>query len=337
MRNRNNRIKFVLVLISALIFGASSAVSALQGIKISRSGSDAAFIKPAPWSGYWWSRQDSGMVNALKKYDAFVEQKTGANPGAAGWEANPANGHYYRNAPSWAGHCNGWAAAAILEPEPKQPKVVDGITFSVGTQKAILSEMYMTCYNEFYGKRRDHNFPLSLDIRPDIFHRLLIENIKNKKRPMVADTSFNKPVWNYPIYGYETSWTKNFFIPGCVFVTTTVYFVDDGVRADYVGTKWFSKNYHYVLYYNYNKEVTGGIWNIQSLWDHPDFIWVPTADSAPYGTLENPKLTPDLVHAITNGRPNYNMNFSISSSDSSEDRNISVLREAGINAEEYFN
>ncbi|MBI4864006.1 MAG: hypothetical protein HY815_27675 [Candidatus Riflebacteria bacterium] len=82
-----------------------------------------------PWSGVWWPRKPCELafmgfsqgLSPLEKYDSLVYSNWGRNPGAAAWEADPQNKH--NDAPQqgvdWAGHCNGLAAAAILEPEPK--------------------------------------------------------------------------------------------------------------------------------------------------------------------------------------------------------------------------
>lgn len=322
---------------------SSAAVFATERLQMPKEGTDKAFLEPQPWSGFWWPRSKKGMVQVMEKYDSFVEKKTGNNPGAAAWESNPRNGHYNPSSPGWTGHCNGWAAASILEPEPKAPRTVEGISFSVGDQKGLLSEMYMDCYSEFYGRRKNDDFPLSFDIRPDLFHRLLVENIKTKKRGMVADISYNSPVWNYSICGYTSEWKPGGLLSkDSVRVTTTVYFADDGVAADFLGTKYLKKTYNYTLKLNNNGEIVGGNWTLASLWDHPDFVWIPTADAPPRGTGENPKLKTAMIYEITRSRnrtqktpPLVMASVTRASADFESDHD-SVLAEAGIDAAEYF-
>ncbi len=53
----------------------------------------------------------------------------------------------------WWGHCNAWAAAAILEPEPVREGEVGGVRFRVGDAKALLTEGYMDVRSAFYGTR----------------------------------------------------------------------------------------------------------------------------------------------------------------------------------------
>ncbi|MBF0409372.1 MAG: hypothetical protein HQM10_18675 [Candidatus Riflebacteria bacterium] len=316
---------FGIVLAGLLIASPLSAQE--ERFTIQKKGSDKAMLNPAPWSGYWWDRKSGGIIDSFKVYDAAVEKKTGKNPGATAWESDQRNGHYDPAGPNWAGHCNGWAAAAILEPEPKTSKTYQGFTFSTANQKALLSEMYMDCYAEFYGKRKNNNFPLSSDIRPDLFHRLLVDNIKMKKRGIVADTSFNSPVWNYPIYGYEMTWKNTPLIPFQIEVSTKVFFADDGVDIHFLGTKTFTKDYHYYLYTNLKGEVIRGEWDVRSQFDHPDFVWVPTGDSPARGTGENPCIHPQFVHEIT-GR----------SGGSDTDENIdAIVTESGLNPNELFN
>jgi hypothetical protein len=154
-----------------------------------------------PWSGVWWPRKPCEMafmsfsqgLSPLEKYDSLVYSQYGQIPGAAAWEADPQNHHNEaaNNQVDWSGHCNGLAAAAILEPEPKRPiqvplgqygallKLVyphpgyapagmfrDGqndyrtyrantgsIELTVADQKALLCEMYMNVYTQQFENR----------------------------------------------------------------------------------------------------------------------------------------------------------------------------------------
>lgn len=149
-----------------------------------------------PWSGVWWPRKPCEMafmsfsqgLSPLEKYDSLVYSNYGQIPGAAAWEADPENRHNEAavNSTDWSGHCNGLAAAAILEPEPKRSIQVplgqygallklgyqhpgyapqglfrDGqndyrtyranvpyIELTVADQKALLCEMYMNVHTQ---------------------------------------------------------------------------------------------------------------------------------------------------------------------------------------------
>jgi hypothetical protein len=154
-----------------------------------------------PWSGVWWPRKPCELafmpfsmgLSPMEKYDTLVYSHYGQNPGAAAWEADPQNGHNEasRSSVDWSGHCNGLAAAAILEPEPRGPiqvplgrygalqKLVyqgaasvpagifrDGrndyqqyqarsnvVELTVADQKGWLCEMYMNVYTQQFENR----------------------------------------------------------------------------------------------------------------------------------------------------------------------------------------
>ncbi|MBF0543143.1 MAG: hypothetical protein HQM08_01855 [Candidatus Riflebacteria bacterium] len=341
---RRNSFAFFLYYFCIFIFCPSQLLAEGFNFLDTPNGSDSAFLASAPWSGYWWQKKGGYMFKGwdehpespLFKYDKYVEQKTGQNPGSCDWEGNRENKHYLPHNAGWEGHCNGWSAASILEPEPTASRTVDGITFTVGDQKALLSEMYMDCYCEFYGQRSEDPDYASPDIYPNIFHRLLVENIKTKHRAIVADIDPRKPVWNYPITGYETSWESS-ANKSRVYFTTKVYYIDDNVPAEYVGIKWFAKTYYYTLFLNEKGEVTGGNWTKSSVYSHPDFVWIPTAD-APADRLENPKLDTKFVHEIT-GHP-IPVPPAPSSPASAPNRlecDKALFVEAGVDLNEYLN
>lgn len=305
-------------------------------------GSARGEIKPNPWSGDWWSRKKGFLIHGwpghgtgpLQKYDAYVKSRTGRNPGATAWESNIHNNHYNPNAENWEGHCNGWAAAAILAPEPNRDRVRNGIEFKVADQKGLLSELYMNTYCNFYGNRNwgrpgdDYN-----DIYPDEFHRLLINYIASGKSAMICDTEAGRMVWNFPLYKFESNWSTGWFDDRKLKVTTTVYFVDDNVRPDFIGTKWFSQRLTYNLILDGQGNIVSGEWTGDSKANHPDFVWVPTADAPnpPNSNQENPCLEPRFVQEITEGPDNRD--FRGGSEFRSPD---ALLREAGVNLADVF-
>jgi hypothetical protein len=269
-------------------------------------------IKPAPWSGDWWSRKKGFLIKGwpghkpspFEKYDAYVHSVTGRNPGAHAWEKNPRNKHYNPQGEDWEGHCNGWAAAAILTAEPRHRRVRNGIVFETADQKGILSELYMNTYCKFYGNRYWGNSNDDIDdIYPDEFHRLLLEYIGTGKSAIICDTARDRQVWNFPLYKFETSWSTGWFDDSKLKVKTTVYYVDDGVKPEFLGTKWFRKTYTYNLYIDGGGNIIDGDWTGSSKNDHPDFVWVPTADAPnPNGSnQENPCLDPKFARKISQG------------------------------------
>ncbi|MEW6709402.1 MAG: hypothetical protein AB1403_06200 [Candidatus Riflebacteria bacterium] len=326
--------KTLLIILLLSLFSPLAAVSADDG---SASGE----IKPAPWSGDWWSRKKGFMVKGwpghspspLERYDAFVQSRTGKNPGAHAWESNPRNAHYNPNAENWEGHCNGWSAASMLTPEPRKKHVRNGIVFETSDQKAILSELYMNTYCKFYGNRYwGNNNDDPDDIYPDEFHRLLMQYIADGKSAMICDTSWDNQVWNFPLFKFESSWSTGWFDDSKLKVKTTVYYADDGVKPDFLGTKWFSTTYTYNLFLDGNGNIIEGEWTGASSKNHPDFVWVPTGDAPnpPNSNQENPCLDPKFVKEIVDGPETQDLR------DGTGRTPDMVIMEAGLNPQDIF-
>jgi hypothetical protein len=314
---------------------------ALAPLSLFAQNSASGEIKPAPWSGDWWSRKRGLLIKGwqghqpspFEKFDNYAKIRTGKNPGVHAWEADPRNNHYNPNAEGWEGHCNGWAAAAILTPEPTITRTRAGIQFTSADQKGLLSEQYMNCYCNFYGNRnwgKPGDDPD--DIYPDEFHRLLIKYIGSGKSAMVCDIAADRMVWNYPIYKFESTWSTGWFNDKKLKVTTYCYYVNDDVHPDFIGSKWFKVKYTYNLFLDDRGNIVSGEWTGESSKNHPDFVWVPTGDCTvpANSTLENPRLDPALVREICEGparetagvRASINPDFSI--------------QEAGLNPDELF-
>ena len=67
-----------------------------------------------PWRGYWWPNKGLPMLRPLEKFEGFAAAR-GRNLQATEWESS----HHVSHGLWWEGHCNGWAAASILRPEPR--------------------------------------------------------------------------------------------------------------------------------------------------------------------------------------------------------------------------
>ncbi|MBL4848748.1 MAG: pre-peptidase C-terminal domain-containing protein [Planctomycetes bacterium] len=111
---------------------------------------------------------DVNSLAPLRKYDLYIERKEGTNPKSAllelqGDEAKDFQHHIHGARKqdlddrgvsySWWGHCNGWAAAAIMEREPVGPITAEGIRFEVGDLKGLLTETYWGVDSDFTGRR----------------------------------------------------------------------------------------------------------------------------------------------------------------------------------------
>ncbi len=111
---------------------------------------------------------------------------------------------------SWFGHCNAWAAAAIVEPEPRQSTTVDGIEFTAGDVKAFLTEIYMESDSIFHGTRNNYHEDEESrdavdfkDISPAMFHIFFADQIGNRDKSFVIDRFTGDEVWNQPVKAYR--------------------------------------------------------------------------------------------------------------------------------------
>ncbi|MFT5433949.1 MAG: hypothetical protein ACI9OJ_004661 [Myxococcota bacterium] len=111
----------------------------------------------------------------------------------------------------WWGHCNAWAAAAILEPEPRHSSEVDGITFTAGDVKALITETWMELNSSFFGSRNDFHGSEDArkkinynDVTPGGFHIFFSDQIANHDKSFVIDRYTGDQVWNQPVKAFRS-------------------------------------------------------------------------------------------------------------------------------------
>jgi len=154
-------------------------------------------------------------VDGLSPLDKFallqhLEGNThGTNPWfAPAWEML---NHWSPAGSSWWGHCNGWAAAAMLTNEPRTDITVSvgegdkhDIEITASDQKGLLSESFYSQLSSFYGARYngDEDDDIS-DLSPRAVVQLVSIYIGQRGVPVVFDTSANEEVWNYPAWSYR--------------------------------------------------------------------------------------------------------------------------------------
>lgn len=109
----------------------------------------------------------------------------------------------------WWGHCNAWAAAAIMEAEPKVRGAVEhnGVTveFTPGEAKALVTELWMEHQSSFHGARHDDKENEGIkydDLTPAGFHIYFGTQIGQKKKGFVIDRYTGDQVWNQPVRSY---------------------------------------------------------------------------------------------------------------------------------------
>lgn len=135
----------------------------------------------------------------------YLDGQTRNNPFyLSAWELlnsyNPAGG-------SWWGHCNGWAAAAILTHEPRSSESISvggvDITFTTADQKGLLTESHYSTWSHFYGSRYYKEGDDLADLTPAAFQRLINFYIREQGVPLVFDTTASEAVWNFPAWAAE--------------------------------------------------------------------------------------------------------------------------------------
>lgn len=186
-------------LVDALVAFYDTVLQDLDGGRLTVAGGKLTHVDG-------WS-YELDELSPLDKYalDQWARGETSPNPFyAPAWEIlnhyNPAGG-------SWWGHCNGWAAAAILTDEPTttiagsiKGEAVDWTTADV---KGLLSEAHYSTYSRFYGARYDGADDDISDLTPAAFHKLVTFYVRDQGVPLVFDTSADEEVWNFPAYGVE--------------------------------------------------------------------------------------------------------------------------------------
>lgn len=290
-----------------------------------------------PYSGGYYAENDggthvvmSGGKSPLQKYD---EAFNGGSPKAVTWEKEK-----HLSGPAWAGHCNGFSAAAQRHPkEPAQSVTKNGVTFSPQDIKALLAEIYMNADYEFLGGNRcelDRNAIPSPDARadktkmgecedinPGTLHVAIANWIGKAKHTLIMDYNSDLEVWNYPLYKYDVlnkqevneAEARNLvsgvradyvFNPAAtrfVYLQTRLTYAN-ATRQEVLG-QLIAKtiDLSYVLELNAAGEVLGGEWaGAQSRQNHPDFLWVALEPLEPNGTryMGNPFVKNDQVIAL---------------------------------------
>jgi len=150
-----------------------------------------------------WS-YDVDDLSPLDKYalQMWADGNTSSNPFfAPAWEIL---NHYSPAGGSWWGHCNGWAAAAILTDEPREEITTQikghDMVWTHGDVKGLLTETHYSTYSRFYGERYNGEEQDINDLSPKHFHQLIQFYLRDQQVPMVFDTTKDEAVWNYPAF-----------------------------------------------------------------------------------------------------------------------------------------
>jgi hypothetical protein len=262
----------------------------------------AAEVQPNAWSGWWWPAFNGvgptlfAPSGPLDKYDQYTLALRGYDPGTRDWERQSV---YFPNTP-WAGHCNGFAAAALLEPEPQAPVTALGVTFSVADLKGLLVDYHFgDAATWSYGDE-------SAEVNPARFHSMLLDWIAgNHKGFAVTFDMGGGEVWSYPVYRFSSQWAPDTLEDGVWHVTTTVWMADMDVPPNFLGTQPYpgpdGKTFTYDVYGD-PRHPDDGAWTGNSAsgrFSHPTRIWYPDARVRnPDSRLVSPGLERDVLATL---------------------------------------
>ena len=251
-----------------------------------------------PWSGYWWPDSRGALVNGysaepspFEKYDAYVKGYFPDEITKIGLERE-----YDPDAEQWYGHCDHWAAASVLEPEPSFPGQLKGIPFRVGDKKGLLTAFYQGRFSYVTYGNPNYGGDDTSDIYPggvQGFHQTLISYISIQGLPIIMDIDPGEAVWNHPAYRYEMNWTDSGDTRN---VQCKVWMAANNVSPDFVGTQELVKTYNYSLKIDGTGEILDsepGEWIGDSINSHPDYLWFPG-----YVDVTTTYLDEDVVNEI---------------------------------------
>lgn len=227
-----------------------------------------------PWRGFWWSYKSNALAGSsnspLAKYDRYVESRTGVSPRVASWERTY---HKFKGI-AWEGHCNGWAASAVLRAEPRTSRFhqPSGTVFTVGDQKGILAEEDYCAVVAFYGTRnygKASNNPR--DIFPADFHKVLTYYIGQLGKVVAMDYMSSRSVDNNLISGYTMDIVQKSADSYTVTAKLNMHKYDSSYSQPPGVAPPYFRTYKYTLQVDAAGNAVGGSW----ISANPDFLWVP--------------------------------------------------------------
>ncbi len=286
--------------------------------------SHVAISSHKPWSSWWYPKREDFLFakeenSTLGKYDSIrnlmYKRANRSTPGSAREFEQKS---YNRNSAMWEGLCDAWAIASIVKPEPKRPVKFSAnfsnLTFDIVDLKALLLKTFDAADESnlrYYGQRftGSANSWIYPDIFPEQFHRLMEEQLFNRKEPFIMDHDAGVEVWNIPVFKANYRMESIAEEPDSVLVRTWIYAAEPTLPNDknFVGTRETIREYNYVLKGKKNENgdlvVTSGYWikgsnGVDSRRDHPDYLIRVIAPEKLVRKSWNPEIDPQIVDKI---------------------------------------
>lgn len=233
---------------------------------------------PAPWRGYWWpyssGRLAKGSESPMAKYDRFARAR-GVDTKALDWERK---NHRFRGL-KWEGHCNGWAASAILRAEPRATvrDTLSETSFTSADLKGLLAERDACMTYTLYGRRYRGRPKDDLhDIEPRLFHQALTYFVGHLKKPVIIDRFQGVGVDNHIVSAYTMTVENMRSNELTISARLTVHGYDKEPGTKLGRAPSYTRTFKYTLHKDAEGKFSSGRW----LTKNPDFLWVPLGISA---------------------------------------------------------
>ena len=161
-----------------------------------------------------WRETDDGRAYLTKKeaLDTAKESLPAITVDTATEFEHIEHGNGVAGVEGWWGHCNAWAAAGIMEDEPKVRGTVtfDGKTvdFTPGETKALYTEAWMEHHSSFKGSRsnepeNDMESIAYADATPAAMHIYFSSQLGIQGKSFVIDRFTGSEVWNQSARSYK--------------------------------------------------------------------------------------------------------------------------------------
>lgn len=237
-----------------------------------------------PWSGFWYPFENHSLFKEDNSPFAKLDQLY-AKLGLESYiKETEADFHKGFKPDAWEGLCDAWSAAAVLNKEPKQAKVIEGIEFSIADQKALLTFSHLKVNKVVYGVQYQGNAETDgtyQDIMPEAFHKLVGTVLGKEGRALIIDDVAGVQVWNKPLYAYR--WTVEqdkeydniYNVKGYARLINQRRIESDRLTSN---NDYLVRTYEYRLYVDTQDQnedgyrVIAGQWINDSWKDHPDTV-----------------------------------------------------------------